>query len=325
MADDKGKAEDDETPAEYRMRNPPIAAEGPVVNSAADTSSAIATICGPIDEFQATEENIPRHPAILAAGKRRTGKSTSLDNLMEKTMQHIPFGMVMTETSYNGFWQKRVPPRLVFQGWREDILLSLIERQKRMIAKHGKKDPRTFAFIILDDVIADQRAIRWSKNINSFFVEGRHINITVLITTQNMKGIGPMIRGNMDIVFIQPIYNLNERDVLHELFGGFLPKKIFHGLMDEIVQVIELPGNTASDPKLKMRIMVVQDWRQTRDCNLKFKWWEPVHSDELPPYKLCHPAYWKERPEDIAKTQGVKHYKALADTIEEVSSLFREK
>lgn len=35
----------------------------------------------------------------------------------------------------------------------------------------------------------------WNTNINSLFVEGRHLLITVLITTQHVKGVGPLIRG----------------------------------------------------------------------------------------------------------------------------------
>lgn len=276
--------------------------------------------------FNAIPENIPYHPAILAAGKRRTGKSTSLDNLMCATMQGIPFGMVMTETSVNGFWQRRVPPKFVFQGLREDIMVSLIQRQKRMMAKYGNDDPRVRAFIIFDDVIADQVAIRWSKNINTFFVEGRHHKVTVLITTQNMKGIGPMVRGNMDIIIAQPIYNLAERDAMHSLFAGFLPKKTFMQLMDEVVVSEPLPGDTPQTPKLKVRVLVVEDWKQTNDCQRKFSWWSPVHSDELPEYKLCDKRYWKERPEDMITTGGGHSGKVarnVVDTLDEVSRMFK--
>lgn len=317
--EDEPLDESDESDEEQQQQQRRPAAPKP------SASGELPTVCGPIGIFEAIPENIPLHPSILAAGKRRTGKSTSLDNLMIRTMQHIPFGIVMTETSVNGFWQRRVPPRFVFQGWREDILLELIDRQKRMINKYGKKDPRTFAFIILDDVIADQRAIRWSKNINSFFVEGRHINITVLITTQNMKGIGPMVRGNMDIIFIQPIYNRNEREVLYDLYGGFLEKKVFMQLLDDIVIAEEQPGHTAQDPRIKMRIMVVQDWRQTTDCAKKFKYWNPVHSDELPEYKLCAPVYWKKQRDTVEAGKGPRKEPArYIDTLDELLSHFKE-
>lgn len=283
----------------------------------------LQTEFAPIEMFQAIEENIPKHPAILAAGKRRTGKSTTFDNLLEKCMRHIPFGIVMSETLMNGFWQTRVPPRNCFQGWREDILIALVTRQKRMIAKYGKPDPRTFAFIILDDVIADQKAIRWSKTINSFFTEGRHLNITVLITTQYMRGIGPMLRGNMDIVFLQPIYSILDRQVIHELYAGFMPKKDFFRLMDQVVAVEEAEGSTAQNPDMRVRVMVVEDWRQTPDITQKFKYWLPVASEKVPAYRLCDPIYWKE---DAVEDIGAGHAqpmkrKDLVDTLDEVNAV----
>lgn len=287
----------------------------------------LMTVVGPLAMFEADESNIPKHPAILFAGKRRTGKSTSADNLMFKVMQHIPFGIVMSDTTMNGFWQKRVPPRFVIQGWREDVLINFVARQERLIEKYGKEDPRTFAFIILDDVIADQKAIRYSKWINQFFVQGRHINVTVLITTQYMKGIGPMVRGNMDIVVLQPIYSIADRETCHSLYGGFLPKQVFMKMMDEVVGSEEMPGSTAHNPKLKVTTLVIQDWRQTNNPSLKFKWWQPVHSDDLPKYRLCKPIYWtdKKTTEDKLTQPRKGPPRDMAALITDVSEIYHDK
>ena len=47
-----------------------------------------------------------------------------------------------------------------------------MQRQKKLVAEYGVKDPRIRAFIILDDVIADQKTIRWSADLARFFVLG---------------------------------------------------------------------------------------------------------------------------------------------------------
>lgn len=60
----------------------------------------------------------------------------------------------------------------------------------------------------------------WNTQLNSFFVEGRHLCISVFITSQHVKGIGPMIRGNMDLVVLQPIFQIESRQVLHGLYAG---------------------------------------------------------------------------------------------------------
>ncbi len=171
----------------------------------------IPTIVGDIGEFQLIPGIFPVHAAVALFGKRRTGKSYTLRWWMYNCFRHIPFGCVFTNTTINGFWQTYVPPWLVTQGLPMHKMDALITRQKTRIAK-WKKDhpaecaknpdayksaPELAAFCILDDVIADRVAMQWNKDINTFFVEGRHLCISVFITTQHVKGVGPMIRGQL--------------------------------------------------------------------------------------------------------------------------------
>ena len=58
------------------------------------------------------------------------------------------------------------------QGLRQDVLNWLVQRQRKFVTKYGLNDPRIAAFIVLDDVIADQKVIRWSADLARFFVEG---------------------------------------------------------------------------------------------------------------------------------------------------------
>ena len=83
----------------------------------------------------------------------------------------------------------------------------LVERQKKLIADWKEKHPKECAenpdaykeadelraFVIFDDVISDKVAMQWNEFINSFFVEGRHLCISVFITTQHVKGIGMFV------------------------------------------------------------------------------------------------------------------------------------
>jgi len=62
----------------------------------------IATVAGPIREWLPIPENLPKHPTMAFFGKRRTGKSTSITNVAFHCCQHIPFGLVMSDTAYAG-------------------------------------------------------------------------------------------------------------------------------------------------------------------------------------------------------------------------------
>lgn len=60
------------------------------------------TIAGPIHEWKCIPENLPNYPTLAFFGKRRTGKSTTITNILYHCCQDIPFGIVMSDTAYAG-------------------------------------------------------------------------------------------------------------------------------------------------------------------------------------------------------------------------------
>ncbi len=99
----------------------------------------IPTIVGPISQWAPVVENLPNNPTCVFFGKRRTGKSTTITNLAYHTMRDIPFGIVMSNTTYAGYWDQILPKRHIVQGLRQDVLDWLVSRQKKAIAKYGIK------------------------------------------------------------------------------------------------------------------------------------------------------------------------------------------
>jgi len=210
----------------------------------------------------------------------------------------------MSDTAFAGYWEQIVPKRFIIQGLRPDILTWLQERQKRLVSKYGVKDPRIAAFIIFDDVIADQKIIRYNADLQKFFVQGRHLAITVFIASQYAKGVGPMVRSNCDYLFLQPIYDHNQREVLWGLEAGFMDKKEWMQFMDEVIHRELLPGNSAEEPKKTVRIMVCADFEDSSEPTEKFLHWTPVPMDQLPKFKLLAAQYWKDN--DRQKLGGEK-------------------
>jgi hypothetical protein len=293
--EDKGKEEESSSEEEVEQEEEHTNPKGDQTLVLGD--EVIHTTQGEIYEWKACVENMPMHPSMSFFGKRRTGKSTSIFNIALHTMRHIPFGIAMSNTAYAGAWDAIMPKQQIVQGLREDVLIWFMARQKRVIETYGKEDPRTFAFIILDDVIADQKAMRWTPAINSFFVEGRHLNITVLIASQYTKGVGPMIRSNMDYIFVQPIFSVPERETLWQMEGGFCAKKEWIQFMDEVIVRESLPGNSARTPKKKVRIMVCACFEDSNIPSEKIFHWSPKYIGDLPPFRLCHKIYWDKEKE----------------------------
>lgn len=264
-------------------------------------TNTVSTPYGEVHEWLPVPENLPNHPTMAFFGKRRTGKSTTITNLLFHCCQHIPFGLVMSDTAFAGYWEQIIPKKFIVQGLRPDVLDWLVKRQKTLVSKYGNEDPRVSAFIILDDVIADQNTIRYSADLARFFMEGRHLAITVFIASQYVKGVGPMVRTNCDYIFLQPIYNKTQRDILWDMEAAFMDKKDFSALMDEVIVRELLEGNTAQEPKKTVRIMICADFEDSSEVSEKFYHWTPVPMKQLPKFRLCHPKYWEASANDMTQ------------------------
>lgn len=104
-----------------------------------------------------------------------------------------------------------------------------------------------------------------------------------------------MVRGNCDYIFLQPIYNKTQRDILWDLEAAFMDKKDWNTLMDEVIKRELLPGNSASEPNKKVRILVSADFEDSCNPSEKFYHFTPRPMDKLPPFRLCHPKYWESQ------------------------------
>lgn len=179
------------------------------------TEPPIQTCVGPIHCWECIPENLPNHPTLAFFGKRRTGKSTTITNILFHCCQDIPFGIVMSDTAYAGYWEKIVPKQYIVQGLQQDVLNWLIDRQSKLVEKYGVEDPRIAAFIVLDDVVADQKTIRWSADLARFFVQGRHLAITGKFFFLKR----PVARGRVLAVHHLPVHVV-QRCVLRRRVAG---------------------------------------------------------------------------------------------------------
>lgn len=125
----------------------------------------IPTVVGPIGRFQLSEETFPTHPAVIAFGKRRTGKTFTFRWLMYNCFRQIPFGIVLSNTAQNGFWQQYVPSNYVYKGLDMGVVNTLIKRQEKLTNEFKKAHP---------DLPAD--AYKNEPSIAAFIVLGKYID-----------------------------------------------------------------------------------------------------------------------------------------------------
>jgi hypothetical protein len=202
---------------------------------------------------------IPQDAVCVFIGKRRTGKSTLVKDLLFNH-QDMPLGVVMSGTEEsNSFYSKIVP--LVEGSFNPQMLSNLVKRQKMMMSKiveekdagqtRSRYDPRLM--LILDDCMYDDNWTR-DSNIRYIFMNGRHFKVFFLITMQYPLGIQPALRTNVDYVFILREPYLNNRKRIYENYASAFPSfEFFCQIMDQCTQNYEciVIDNTSQSNKLE--------------------------------------------------------------------------
>ena len=130
-------------------------------------------------------------------GKRGTGKSTLVTDILWHK-KHLPAGIAMSGTEEgNGHYKQFVPDLFVYSDYNRDAVEKIIDRQKKNLAA-GRASP---VFILMDDCMYDRSFMR-DTVIRQLFMNGRHWKIFFMMTTQYCMDMTPMIRTNVDYVFV---------------------------------------------------------------------------------------------------------------------------
>jgi hypothetical protein len=206
---------------------------------------------------------IPQDAVCVFIGRRRTGKSTLVKDLLFHH-QNIPMGTVISGTEEsNSFYGKIIPPIFIHGEYNPAILANFVKRQKLITSKiqqqenartpgqpaiRSNLDPRSF--MILDDCLYDNSWIN-DINIKYLFLNGRHQKVFFLITMQYPLGIPPVLRTNVDYVFILREPYISNRKRIFDNFGSSFPNfEFFCQIMDQCTENFEclvINNNTRSN------------------------------------------------------------------------------
>ena len=227
-------------------------------------------------------KKIPQDAVCIFIGRRRTGKSTLVRDLLFQH-QNMPLGTVISGTEEsNSFYGKMIPPLFIHGEYSPIILANFVKRQKLMMARiqrdlqmgvQSRIDPRSF--MILDDCMYDDS---WThdKNIRYLFMNGRWLKVFFIITMQYPLGIQPALRTNVDFVFIlREPYMSNRKRIFDNYCSVFPSFEFFCQIMDQCTQNYEclVVDNTSQSSKLE-------------DCVFWYK--AELHPD----FRIGAPEFW---------------------------------
>jgi len=209
------------------------------------------------------KSNESKGPVIVLIGKRDTGKSFLVRDLLYY-QQDIPIGTVISGTEEgNGFYGKMVPRLFIHNEYNTAIIENILKRQ-RTVLKQIKKEMETYkrttidprAFVILDDCLYDNTWAR-DKMMRLLFMNGRHWKIMLIITMQYPLGIPPTLRTNIDYVFIlRENYIANRRRIYDNYAGMFPTFESFCQVMDQCTENYEclVINNNVKSNKLQDQV-----------------------------------------------------------------------
>lgn len=228
-----------------------------------------------------------KSPMIVVIGKKDTGKSFLVRDILFSTQRHFPVGTVISATEVaNEFFQNMVPSKFIHDKYRPEIVQNVIKRQATIKTKrntdktaHGGSssiDPR--AFLILDDCLYDAKSWINEESTRFVFMNGRHIDLMTIITMQYPLGITPNLRTNVDFIFILRENILGNRRRIYENYAGMFPTfDMFCSFMDQCTENYEglVICNNVSSNKLEDQVF----WYKASDH---------------PPFKLCDASLWAD-------------------------------
>lgn len=176
-----------------------------------------------LDEL--TFETLPENFFVIVYGARRTGKTYAISCLLDEIKDKFDFAYLFSATALLHKGEEgeldfeMIRDEAKFQGFDEDALKRIIERQKAVkehnnsvTSKREKKPNRTL--IIFDDFV-HEKGVRFSKIFTELPVLGRHYGLSVICLSQGYSAVGssglnPATRQNADMVVTFLPRNIND-------------------------------------------------------------------------------------------------------------------
>ena len=195
----------------------------------------------PIQEFSLNEMCI--NPSIIMIAKRGSGKSWITKAIMYK-YSDIPVGIIISPTEKdNPFFKDFFPDTFIFYKYESKVLGRLLMRQKYILKKAREKklkgkfiDPR--ALVVMDDCLATKGTWAKDPHVMDLLFNGRHRQVTYILTMQYPLGITPELRTNFDYVFLLAEDITSNLKRIYDHYAGMFPdfnlfRQVFRQLTED--------------------------------------------------------------------------------------------
>jgi hypothetical protein len=211
---------------------------------------------------------------VGVVGRRGSGKSIIIKDLLYSKRDKLPFGLVMSGTEAgNGFFGNFVPEIFVYDDFDTAALEKLLERQK----KAAKKGNMKRVFVVLDDLAYDNTIMK-KPVLRFIFMNGRHLNIFLIFSSQYVADLGPpAIRANIDVLFVcREAIQANRWRLYNYFFGCFDTFEDFNKVLNACTE--------------DYGVLVLDNTKLSNDVTSCVFWWKAKVRDD---FRMGSRSFWK--------------------------------
>ena len=171
-------------------------------------------------------------------GKRHTGKTVLITDILYRLYKEgAKNGKLVdacvcfsnTEDLQSNF-TRFVPKAFIYSNYSEQRLVNILETQKELVKKQG----RTSNLVIILDDFGYKKSI-FNETFGRLLCNGRHYNITLMLSLQYSMQLPPSMRSNIDIcVSLREPILANRKRLFDSFYGMFHSFKEFEKCFAEV-------------------------------------------------------------------------------------------
>jgi hypothetical protein len=250
---------------------------------------------------------------IVLIGPRGRGKSTILLDYLYWN-QDIPYCTCIAPTeNLNATYSDHIPSRFIFTQYTPKLLEAFLKRQTDLVAQKraargGYGDQRFLevdcrGLLIMDDCLSDNASWKKDPSLRWIFMNGRHADVTFILTMQYQVGIPPELRVNIDWVFICRETKKNEKEKLHKYYAGIFPSfEMFNQIFNKCT---------------KHKCCMVINCLSESDLIEEQVFW--FHAELHDAFRVCYNEFWKDNEVYLRRRMQI------ADVTSHVSKQIKQK
>jgi energy-coupling factor transporter ATP-binding protein EcfA2 len=178
--------------------------------------------------------SIDPNSKIVVIGRPGSGKTRCLISLLQALAPRAPVGVVMSGTEdSNNTYAAHFPEAFIYNELDIDAMAAFIKRQK--FAQRYNL-PEKHAVLLLDDCTDDVKQLN-HKIFHNIFKNGRHYDMTFILSLQYAMDVKPYVRTNTDYIFIMAARDpQTKRKLFDNYVDVFDSLQDFSDVIDQVTQ-----------------------------------------------------------------------------------------